>query len=241
MRTDFREERDRTKESVSQIAIWCIVIATHQRYSVGAGRLPRVAEAMDGLRQRYVMYITNNGQTDALKWLHDQLPAGCRTDFRVPLNRAVRNRREEQLRMAADQAAGVAWCLWAAALYSELGFGTTRLEVIRREGIANYRQFNQWCCEDKEWAFDRLRRCAEAAVGERMYVTDEDEPEPAHLVDDGLRDEERRAVQLAVNCRMGRAERPAGWAVLNQQTVIAKMEEMRNDQNRNHQPKGWCR
>lgn len=239
MRTTLTEEIDRTRQSVSQIAIWCMIIGTHQQYGVGAERISRAVAFMDRLRHQYVMAQTGGGAA-AKRWLYQQLPAGCPTDFPVPLNRASRNRREDQLRMAANDAAGLAWALWAAALHGGLGFGTQRLEVVRREGIANYRQFNAWCCEDKDWAFDKLRRCAEAATREKMVITDEPDTTTVYLADDGLREEDRRAVRLAVTQMMAEKQRPAGWAVLNQQKLMTNIqnEVQFYDQSRNYQPQG---
>lgn len=241
MKTDLDTARTRTKDAVGQITSWCIIIAMHQKFGIGAARINRIAAAMNELQQRYVMELTHHPKADAMYWLRSKLPACCCADFPVPLNRVAKNRREEQLRMAANEAAGVAWCLFAIPLHEELGFGKDRLEALRQEAIGNYRQFNEWSREDKEWAWGRLKHCAEAAVREEMELVDiEEADESKKLAFDGLTQQDRRAVHLAVTTGLARSQRPAGWAVMNPRNLIenAKMEVLNHDQSSHYQFKG---
>lgn len=215
MKQTFEQARDATRESVSQIASFCILIAAHQTYSIGVVRHERVVKRMDALRKEFVAQMLTVKSAQAKQFLRDKLPAGTRADFPVPLNRWVRNRREEQLRMAADDAAGVAWVLFAVSYHEVLGWGRDRLNTLRQEAIDNYRQFGEWSREDKDWALDRLRRCAEAALHEDLEVVDTDEKPAQVLKDDGLRDSDRQTIRLEVTRQVARAQRPAGWAALN--------------------------
>lgn len=226
MQRTIEQERDATSEAVSQITAFCIIIAMHQKYTVGSVRIERVVRHMDEIRKEYVALLVTKPKVQALKFLRDKLPTGARAEFFVPLNRWKKNRREEQMRMAANDAASIAWLLFAVALHEVLGFGKDRLEGVRREAIANYRQFNEWCLEDKDWALDRLRRCAEAALHEHLAVTDEEDPR-RKIADDDLLREDRQAIALAVSCELGAMKRPDGWAVLNPAKLAEKAQAER--------------
>ena len=224
MKPSLNDLRDATHEAVSQITGWCILIANHQKYGIGRDRHERVGRRIETLRREYLQMLAGSSTDKAFAWLKAKLPKGTVTEFRVPLNRWAKNRREEQLRMAGDRAATLSWLIWAASVHEELGYGAQRLNGLREEALANYRQFNAWCCEDKDWAFDKLRRCAEAATREKMVITDEPDTTTVYLADDGLREEDRRAVRLAVTQMMAEKQRPAGWAVLNQQKLMTNIQ-----------------
>lgn len=218
MKQTFEQARDATREAVSQITSWCIIIAAHQKFTVGVGRHERVVKHMDALRKEFVAKMLTVKPAQAKQFLRDKLPTGTRADFPVPLNRWAKNRREEQLRMAADDAASVAWVLFAVSYHAVLGYGKDRLNALRQEAINNYRQFGEWSREDKDWAMDRMRRCAEAALHEELTITDE-EAKPQKIDDDGLRASDRQVIRLQVTRQAAREKRPPGWAALNMQKI----------------------
>lgn len=226
MKQTFEQARDATRETVSQIASWCIIIAAHQKDHIGASRHERVVKHMDTLRKEFIAQMLIATPAKAKQFLRDRLPAGARADFPVPLNRWAKNRREEQLRMAADDAASTAWVLFAVSYHEALGYGKERLNALRQEAIDNYRQFGDWSREDKDWALDRLRRCAEAALHEDLVITDEDEPRQK-IAEDGLRESDRQVIRQQVTVQAARAQRPAGWAVLNQAKLLEQFAAQR--------------
>lgn len=114
MRKSFQAEMDGTQQAISQIVCWCTTIALHQEFGVGKMRLERITARMNELEQQntdVIMTPDSNGKpskekADAIResWL-----AGIvESDYRVPMLRAPKNRREEQYRIAGNKAAKIA-------------------------------------------------------------------------------------------------------------------------------------
>lgn len=166
----FAQEMESTRTDVGQIVMWCGVIALHQRYGIGPGRQDRLGKSVEG--------DSLLAQRAGLHWMMEEirgdlapvLPAE-ELEFRVPLLRAPKSRREQQLAMAGNKAATVAWLLLARAVRREFGFGPERLRRLRQDILDNYRQLNQWCREDgPEAGLEKLRRCAERAIQEELRL-----------------------------------------------------------------------
>ncbi len=164
------QEMEATRSDVGQIVMWCGVIALHQRYGIGPSRQDRLGKAVEE--------DSLIAQRAGLTWmmreirqnLAEVLPAE-ELEFRVPMLRAPKNRKEQQLAMAGNQAATVAWLLLARGVRRELGFGQSRLHQLREDILGNYRQLNQWCREDgPEAGLEKLRRCAERAIHEDLRL-----------------------------------------------------------------------
>ena len=140
------------------------------------------------------------------------MPEGVDPDFRVPVLRSPRTRREEQLRMAGDMAASMVWTLCAKACMDELGFGTERLLRLKEEALANYRQVNEEGHADGlDVAMEHLRRCAQAALKEDIVVENQRRPGPAERA--GLRGAEAGVFEAgrdAAAGAKGREGRAAG-------------------------------
>lgn len=219
MKPSLNDLRDATHEAVSQIAGWCILIANHQKYGIGRDRHERVARRIETLRREYLQVLAGSSTDKAFAWLKAKLPKGTVTEFRVPLNRWAKNRREEQLRMAGDRAATLSWLIWATSVHEELGYGAQRLNGLREEALANYRQFAQWQIEDPDWAMENLRKCAEAALREELELTDREEPKQEIIRGDGLDDAARRAVKTVAWQQAARSRRPAGWAAMDMKKI----------------------
>lgn len=174
-KTAFQVEMDRTGTDVGQITCWCITIALHQEFGVGHSRIGRVAARMNELEDRNagVMLAKGTRAADAIReaWF-DGI---CDPNFRVPLLRAPRGRREQQLTMAGNTAASIAWQIYAKACMDVLGFGSQRLERLKTESWKNYEQFNQWAHDDGlDVALEMLKRCAEAAMQEELMIMPDD-------------------------------------------------------------------
>ena len=171
----FKQQMEETRESVSQIACWCLMVALHQEFGVGARRLERLIKRMNQLEETNIRTMMQEGTRAADKQRADWIGGRDELSFPVPLLRAPRNRKEQQLRMAGDEAASMSWQLFAAACISCLRYGAFRLAKLREEGRKNYQQMNQWAHEDgMEVAMERLKRCAEAALRKKCQTVETD-------------------------------------------------------------------
>lgn len=204
IKTEFQEKMDRTQTDVGQITCWCITIALHQEFGVGRSRLDRIADCMGVLEDNNaaVMLLDGAGKADMLreKWF-DGI---CDPHFRVPLLRAPRGRKEQQLTMAGNQAASIAWQIYAKACIDVLGYGSQRLERLKTESWKNYEQFNGWAHNDGiDVALEKLKRCAEAAMQEELIIMADDTEQ-----DREVHQEIRHAAELQARlCLSGKAAR----------------------------------
>lgn len=166
------EVLDETRTAVSDYTAWCIIIALHQEMGKGSVQLNRMLARENELVNENTRAMVELGtrQADAIReaWLPEGVPA----EFRVPQLRAPKNRREQQILMAGCQAGTIAWQLLAKACMDTLGFGPVRLRRLHGLAWKNYEQLNREMREDPDWAMDRLRRCAEAAMREPLRVED---------------------------------------------------------------------
>ena len=106
-------ELDLTREGTAEMTRWCILIALHQSFGIGAARLNKILARAEKLGQESLnvaMTVNDRGMpsTDrSLALRRSWMPKNVDPDFRVPVLRSPRTRREEQLRMAGDVAAGM--------------------------------------------------------------------------------------------------------------------------------------
>ena len=115
---------------------------------------------------------SSKNATDAMR---ENLKGICDFEVRLPVDRAPRGRREEQLRMASNQGAEIAWLVMAATCHETFGYGRDRLARLKQNSMNNYKQYLEWEKEDKDLALDRLRRCVQDALKEDLRVTDTDD------------------------------------------------------------------
>lgn len=163
--------RDRS----AQLFMWCIVVSMHQDDGIGASRLLRACNEMDAFEKKYqtaTLYGSSKNATDAMR---ENLKGICDFEVRLPVDRAPRGRREEQLRMASNQGAEIAWLVMAATCHETFGYGRDRLARLKQNSMNNYKQYLEWEKEDKDLALDRLRRCVQDALKEDLRVTDTDD------------------------------------------------------------------
>ena len=146
---NLRQELDLTRDGTAEMTRWCIIIALHQCFGVGKDRLNRIelrAEELGLESLNIAMQANGKGMpsTDQSRAMRDNwMPEGVEPEFRVPVLRAPRTRREQQLRMAGDVAASMVWTLYAKACMELLGYGAGRLNRLKQEALANYRQVNE--------------------------------------------------------------------------------------------------
>ena len=182
MKKSFQAEMDDTQQAISQIVCWCTTIALHQEFGVGKTRLDRITDRMNQLEQQntdVIMTPDANGRpskqrADAIResWLAGIVDS----DYRVPMLRAPKNRKEEQYRIAGNRAAKIAWQIYAKAVIDTLHYGPDRMARLLKASRANYEQLNDWGHKDgMDVAMEMLRRCAaDAMQSDDLEVVDLD-------------------------------------------------------------------
>ena len=106
---NIQQEREDQRDRSAQLFMWCIVVSMHQDDGIGASRLLRACNEMDAFEKKYqtaILYGSSKNATDAMR---ENLKGICDFEVRLPVDRAPRGRREEQLRMASNQGAEIAW------------------------------------------------------------------------------------------------------------------------------------
>ena len=172
---NIQQEREDQRDRSAQLFMWCIVVSMHQDDGIGASRLLRACNEMDAFEKKYqtaILYGSRKNATDAMR---ENLKGICDFEVRLPVDRAPRGRREEQLRMASNQGAEIAWLVMAATCHETFGYGKDRLARLKQNSMNNYKQYLEWEKEDKDLALDRLRRCVQDALKEDLRVTDTDD------------------------------------------------------------------
>lgn len=233
MRKSFQAEMDGTQQAISQIVCWCTTIALHQEFGVGKMRLERITARMNELEQQntdVIMTPDANGKpskekADAIResWLAGIVDS----DYRVPMLRAPKNRKEEQYRIAGNRAAKIAWQIYAKAVIDVLHYGPDRMARLFKASRANYEQLNDWGHKDgMDVAMEMLRRCAaDAMQSDDLEVVDLDGSSSAQKVDKEFRKQEvefiKRARAQALG-RLGVAAQPVN--VLADQNIQDKIQ-----------------
>lgn len=169
----FAQEMEKTRVAASQITCWCTLIALHQVFGVGADRLNRIQEELEKIQEAYSNKLAEEGSELADEWLRGRIGDRGALEFRVPLTRAPRGWKEKQLRMAGDEAARIAWQMYALACINALEFGKKRLTQLHEEAWKNYDQVNGWMKEGgMEYALSQICKCAKLALREDLQVID---------------------------------------------------------------------
>lgn len=108
----LEDELDVTRTSVAELTGWCITIALHDLFGIGRERLNRVNNRQRMLAEQsmaIMMQPNERGMPStekARRMRAEALPESVPREFRVPALRAARNRREQQLKIVGDRAAG---------------------------------------------------------------------------------------------------------------------------------------
>lgn len=118
----FERQMDETRGATAQITCWCALIALHQEFGVGADRLNRIQDDLEKIQDVYAGKLAEGGSKVADDWLRGQIGDKGPLEFRVPVLRAPRNRKERQLRMAGDSSASIAWQMYELASIHVLGY-----------------------------------------------------------------------------------------------------------------------
>lgn len=141
---NIQQEREDQRDRSAQLFMWCIVVSMHQDDGIGASRLLRACNEMDAFEKKYqtaILYGSRKNATDAMR---ESLKGICDFEVRLPVDRAPRGRREEQLRMASNQGAEIAWLVMAATCHETFGYGRDRLARLKQNSMNNYKQYLEW-------------------------------------------------------------------------------------------------
>lgn len=224
-------ELDLTREGTAEMTRWCILIALHQSFGVGAARLNKILARAEKLGQESLdvaMTVNERGMpsTDrSLALRRSWMPEGVDPDFRVPVLRSPRTRREEQLRMAGDVAASMVWTLCAEACIEELGFGAARLNRLKEETLANYRQVNEEGHADGlDVAMEHLRRCAQDALKEEVTVDEQPDEDRVKQSERDYEEQKRAFLKRAVMQQLGRRAGKGGLRILSEKKLEEKAD-----------------
>ena len=222
-------ELDLTREGTAEMTRWCILIALHQSFGIGAARLNKILARAEKLGQESLdvaMTVNDRGMpsTDrSLALRRSWMPEGVDPDFRVPVLHSPRTRRQEQLRMAGNVAASMVWTLCAEACIEELGFGAVRLNRLKEEALANYRQMNEEGHTDGlDVAMEHLRRCAEDALKEEVTVDDQPDEDRVRQSERDYEEQKRAFLKRAVMQQLGRRAGKGGRRVLREKKLEEK-------------------
>lgn len=222
-------ELDLTREGTAEMTRWCILIALHQSFGIGAARLNKILARAEKLGQESLdiaMMVNDRGMSStdrSLALRRSWMPEGVDPDFRVPVLHSPRTRRQEQLRMAGNVAASMVWTLCAEACIEELGFGAVRLNRLKKEALANYRQMNEEGHTDGlDVAMEHLRRCAEDALKEEVTVDDQPDEDRVRQSERDYEEQKRAFLKRAVMQQLGRRAGKGGLRVLSEKKLEEK-------------------
>ena len=122
MKKSFQTEMDDTQQAVSQIVCLCTTIALHQEFGVGKTRLDRITDRIHELEDQNTEVIMtpdadgrpSKARAEAIResWLAGYVTS----DYRIPMLRAPRGRKEQQYQIAGNKAARIAWQIYAKAV-----------------------------------------------------------------------------------------------------------------------------
>lgn len=222
-------ELDLTREGTAEMTRWCVLIALHQSFGVGAARLNKILARAEKLGQESLdvaMTVNERGMpsTDrSLALRHSWMPEGVDPDFRVPVLHSPRTRRQEQLRMAGNVAASMVWTLCAKACMDELGFGAARLNRLKEETLVNYRQVNEEGHTDGlDVAMEHLRRCAQDALKEEVTVDEQPDEDRVRQSERDYEEQKRAFLKRAVMQQLGRRAGKGGLRILSEKKLEEK-------------------
>ena len=222
-------ELDLTREGTAEMARWCILIALHQSFGVGAARLNKILARAEKLGQESLdvaMTANERGMpsTDrSLALRCSWMPEGVDPDFRVPVLHSPRTRRQEQLRMAGNVAASMVWKLCDKACFVVLCFGVGRLNRLKEEALANYRQVNEEGHADGlDVAMEHLRRCAQDALKEEVTVDEQPDEDRVKQSERDYEEQKRAFLKRAVMQQLGRRAGKGGLRVLSEKKLEEK-------------------
>lgn len=232
VRKNIRDQRADERDEAAQLFTWCTVIALNQKEGIGASRLNRACNEMTEFQNRYRSKIYFGSSATATEAMREDLVGICDFGVRLPQLRAPKNRKEEQIQMARNNGAEIAWLVMASTVHLTFGFGKDRLARLKKESLDNYRQYIEWeKAEGEDVAMEWLKRCAEQALQEDLKVNDlrrEQRPTVAQNAPPEVERYENLQVAGAVSRKMAqeRGVRSLPIAVLSQDEIARRVRAL---------------
>ena len=194
------------RDKAAQVFCWCIVIAMHQEEGIGAQRLEKACGEMKIFEESYKNKIIQSGRKTATEAMREMLDGICDFDIVLPSLRYPKNRREERIRAAENTGARIAWLVMASTARKNFLFGKDRLERLKNESLANYRQYIEWKADaGEDYALEQIRRCVSAALREELSVADcsTDQP-PTFSTVGGISSSDMAAIVSTISSNIAR-------------------------------------
>lgn len=86
---DLLQEKDRTREAVSQIVSWCLVIALHQTEGIGKKRQDDVAAKALVIQEAAAKRLARQSREEVIAWLRSKLDRLDLPDFAQVKSREI--------------------------------------------------------------------------------------------------------------------------------------------------------
>ena len=157
----------------------CVTIALHEVFGLGRERLEKVNKRRNEVNGEVLRIMAECGRPleatqNAEAWLRSRLPEGTPWELLIPNAKGVaRTHAELKIKGAVDEAATLAWRVYAVACAEVLGFRAARMNRLYDATMDNYRQLNQWVLEEGvDVALEWFRRAAAQGYGTEVEVLD---------------------------------------------------------------------
>ena len=114
------------------------------------------------------------------------------------------------------------WCI-LIALHQSFGVGAARLNRLKEETLANYRQVNEEGHTDGlDVALEHLRRCAEDALKEEVTVDEQPDEDRVRQSERDYEEQKRAFLKRAVMQELGRRAGKGSLRVLSEKKLEEK-------------------
>lgn len=114
------------------------------------------------------------------------------------------------------------WCI-LIALHQSFGVGAARLNRLKEETLANYRQVNEEGHTDGlDVALEHLRRCAEDALKEEVTVDEQPDEDRVRQSERDYEEQKRAFLKRAVMQEMGRRAGKGSLRILSEKKLEEK-------------------
>lgn len=114
------------------------------------------------------------------------------------------------------------WCI-LIALHQSFGVGAARLNRLKEEALANYRQVNEEGHADGlDVAMEHLRRCAQTALKEDIVVDNQPDEDRVRQSERDYEEQKRAFLKRAVMQQLGRKVGKGSLRVLSEKKLEEK-------------------
>jgi len=148
-KNDYINRAEQNRQQASQVMTWCVTIALHDLYGVGARTFDRMAkDVMTRVADEYTRDRDVWGEWRAIENLKARL-GGIMQGYALPSLTRARNEWDTQLIAGQKRAGTLALAICLVTLQEGWGYEPDRLAEVLAEADANYRQFLQWALDGR--------------------------------------------------------------------------------------------